>query len=131
MNTILILEDLEERIRAFRAAVATIPDVEIIFWRNLIRDLLDRLASASLISLDCDLLPARESGDDPGSGLNVCEFLARRRPSCPVLLHTSNYIKVWSMMNELAFAKWDRTSHATGRNGRTGLKQFGCPASEK
>lgn len=110
MTRILLLEDMEERINAFRTAVATIPDAELVLWRNaqeMIRDLPSCLASASVISLDHDLVRTKGSCEDPGSGLDVCEFLAKQNPICPVLLHTSNYIKVWSMMNELTYAKWD------------------------
>ena len=42
MRKILILEDMEDRITAFRAAAAKSPDVELVLWRNaadMIRDL--------------------------------------------------------------------------------------------
>lgn len=110
MKKILLLEDMEDRVVAFRAAVAKLPDVEMILWRDagtMIRNLPEHLSTASIISLDHDLLPAKGSGSDPGTGLDVCEALAKQKPCCPVLLHTANYIKVWSMMNELAFSKWD------------------------
>ncbi|RYD67427.1 MAG: hypothetical protein EOP84_30525 [Verrucomicrobiaceae bacterium] len=110
MKTILLLEDLEERVRAFEAAVATLEDTRLVLWcdaRVMIRDLPGLLPTASLISLDHDLLPQRGIPANPGSGLDVCEFLAKRKPECPVLLHTANYIKVWPMMNELSFAGWD------------------------
>jgi hypothetical protein len=110
MKKILILEDMEDRVTAFQAAAATLPDVELVLWRNatdMIRDLPTHLPSAVLISLDHDLLPVKGAHEDPGTGLDVCEALAKQRPTCPVLLHTANYIKVWSMMNELTDSKWD------------------------
>lgn len=110
MKKILLLEDMEDRVVAFREAVAKLTDVEMILWRDagaMIRDLPAHLSTASIISLDHDLLPAKGSVSDPGTGLDVCEALAKQKPTCPVLLHTANYIKVWSMMNELAFSKWD------------------------
>lgn len=110
MKKILLLEDMEHRVVAFRAAVAKLPDVEMILWRDagaMIRDLPDHLSTASIISLDHDLLPAKGCRTDPGTGMDVCKALAKQKPSCPVLLHTANYIKVWSMMNELTFSKWD------------------------
>lgn len=110
MRKILLLEDMEERIAAFQNAVAYLRDVEIVVWRDageMIRDLPARLSTASLISLDYDLLPAKGITRNLGTGLDVCEFLARRKPTCPVLLHTANYVKVWSMINELSFSKWD------------------------
>ena len=110
MQTILMLEDMQARIDAFRHAIAQLPGVQLLIWSNaaeMIRDLPQHLPTASLISLDHDLLPPKGSHVDPGSGLDVCEFLAKQEPRCPVLLHTSNYIKVWSMMNALNYAKWD------------------------
>jgi hypothetical protein len=111
MKTILMLEDMQARVDAFRQAVAQhLPGVELLIWGNaadMIRDLPARLPTAALISLDHDLLPPKGSNADPGTGLEVCEFLATQEPHCPILLHTSNYIKVWSMMNELSHARWD------------------------
>jgi hypothetical protein len=110
MKKILLLEDIEERITAFRAAVAKLPGVEMTVWRragSMIRDLPDHLPTASVISLDHDLLPPKGVRDSPGTGLEVCEALAKLKPGCPVLLHTANHIKVWPMMNELTFSKWD------------------------
>lgn len=110
MRTILLLEDLEERVRAFEEAVSTLGEARLVLWRDahaMIRDLPGLLPTASLVSLDHDLLPQKGIPSSPGSGLDVCEFLARRKPECPVLLHTANYIKVWPMMNELSFAGWD------------------------
>lgn len=110
MKKILLLEDMEARIVAFRAAVTKLEDVQMVLWRDagtMIRDLPDHLSTASIISLDHDLLPAKGCASDPGTGLDVCEVLAKRKPTCPVLLHTANYIKVWPMMNELAFSKWE------------------------
>ena len=110
MKKVLLLEDMEDRIVAFQAAIAQLAGVEIVIWRDariMIRDLPVILPMASLISLDHDLLPAKGAPGHPGTGLDVCEFLAKRKPICPVFLHTANYIKVWPMMNELCFSKWD------------------------
>lgn len=110
MKKILLLEDMEDRVVAFREAMKKLADVEMVLWRDagtMIRDLPEHLSTASIISLDHDLLPAKGSSINPGTGLDVCEALAKQKPTCPVLLHTANYIKVWPMMNELAFAKWD------------------------
>ena len=110
MRKILLLEDMEERVVAFRAATAKLPNIELLVWRNapaMIRDLPQHLPATALISLDYDLLRPKGTLENPGNGLDVCSALARKKPTCPVLLHTANYIKVWPMMNELAFAKWD------------------------
>lgn len=44
-----------------------------------------------LISLDHDLEPAEENrASDPGTGRDVADCLAGRRPTCPVIVHTTN-----------------------------------------
>jgi ADP-ribosylglycohydrolase len=43
---------------------------------------------------------------DPGTGLDVACFLGDFLPVCPVLLHSSNTDRVYSMHNELRFAGW-------------------------
>jgi hypothetical protein len=49
-----------------------------------------RFAKACLFSLDHDLAAlAREA--NPGTGLDVAEFLSLHAPMCPVILHTSNF----------------------------------------
>jgi hypothetical protein len=101
---------MEDRVVAFQAAIAQLPSVEIVAWRDariMIRDLPEHLPTTSLISLDHDLLPKKGGFDNPGTGLDVCKFLAKQKPMCPILLHTANYVKVWSMMNELSFSKWE------------------------
>jgi hypothetical protein len=59
-----------------------------------------------LISLDHDLVAQPGALNDPGTGLEVAEFLARHKPVCPIILHTSNNERRWSMHNELRFAGW-------------------------
>lgn len=44
-----------------------------------------------LISLDHDLEPTEESrSTDPGTGRDIADCLAARRPMCPVIVHTTN-----------------------------------------
>jgi hypothetical protein len=43
---------------------------------------------------------------DPGTGLEFAEFLAHEQPMCPVIIHTSNAERRWSMYNELRFGGW-------------------------
>src|SRR3954451_4635814 len=43
---------------------------------------------------------------DPGTGLDVARFLGDFMPVCPVLIHSSNMDRVYSMNNELRFAGW-------------------------
>ena len=47
-----------------------------------------------------------EAKDDPGTGLDIARFLGDFPPVCPVLIHSSNTERVWSMHNELRFAGW-------------------------
>jgi hypothetical protein len=110
MKKILLLEDMEKRVVAFRAAVAQLSGVELIVWRDariMIFDLLNHLSASSIVSLDHDLLPERGRHNNPGTGLEVCLALSKLKPCCPVVLHTANHIKVWPMMNELLRSKWD------------------------
>src|SRR3954468_10995701 len=43
---------------------------------------------------------------DPGTGVDVARFLGDFLPVCPVLIHSSNTDRVYSMHNELRFAGW-------------------------
>jgi hypothetical protein len=64
------------------------------------------LNQACLISLDHDLNPQLNVTTDPGTGLEVAEFLAKQSPICPVLIHSANHEKARSMHNELRFGGW-------------------------
>jgi len=106
----MVLEDNDDRIRAFESAVASLgSDFRLRLWRDaptMIAECGSTLGDACLISLDHDLAPLPGSSTDPGTGLEVAEFLSRQEPSCPVILHTSNHERRWSMHNELRFAGW-------------------------
>lgn len=55
--------------------------------------LTNNLSSVTLISLDHDLGPNRErKGEvfDPGIGREVVDFLVSQKPTCPVIIHTTN-----------------------------------------
>jgi hypothetical protein len=73
---------------------------------NMIADLPSVLNQACLISLDHDLNPQPNVTTDPGTGLEVAEFLTKQKPICPVLIHSTNHEKAWSMHNELRFSNW-------------------------
>ena len=103
---ILILEDNEDRIASFRAAGGAL-SAEGTVWPNAYRmaaELCDLLAAASLISLDHDL--NEPAGTDVGCGMDVVRELTRHKPTCPVLLHTSNVAASWSMLSELQDHGW-------------------------
>jgi ADP-ribosylglycohydrolase len=110
MIAILILEDNDERIAAFRKAVAMLStDIELKVWRDahsMIAECEQFFPNAVLISLDHDLNPVPGATSDPGTGVDVANFLSDFVPVCPVLIHSSNVDRVWSMHNELRFAGW-------------------------
>ena len=110
MKTILILEDNDERIAAFSKTAAALGDgLELRIWRDapsMIAECEEFFPTSKLISLDHDLNPIPDTTVVPGTGLNVARFLGDFLPACPVLIHTSNTDRVYSMHNELRFAGW-------------------------
>ena len=109
-RTILILEDNDERIAGFQNAAARLrADYELKVWRDapsMIAECERFFATAALISLDHDLNPQPGATADPGTGLDVAQFLADFLPVCPLLIHSSNTDRAYSMQNELRFAQW-------------------------
>lgn len=109
IGNLTILEDNEDRIREFERAVASLGGFQLHLWRNahrMIAECLPLLQNCLLISLDHDLNTESANADDPGTGLEVAKFLARQKPICPVIIHTSNTEGRWSMHNELRFGEW-------------------------
>lgn len=96
--------------RKFRKAIAGISGLLVTkIWfdaPSMIQEIEGFLSEAGLISLDHDLNPQADSKFDPGTGLDVAEYLAKMRPVCPVILHSSNFERVWSMHNELNHSGW-------------------------
>jgi ADP-ribosylglycohydrolase len=110
MKTILILEDNAERIAEFEKVVPQLGgDYEVKFWRDahsMCAECERYFPAAALISLDHDLNPAPGVTKDPGTGLDVARCLGDFMPACPVLIHSSNTDRAYSMQNELRFANW-------------------------
>lgn len=110
MKTILILEDNDERIAGFQTAVATLGEgFELKIWRDahsMIAECEAFFPTTVLISLDHDLNPQPGTTNDPGTGLKVAKFLAACRPVCPLVIHSTNADRAYSMHNELRFADW-------------------------
>ncbi len=110
MKTILILEDNDERIAAFRKTVTALGDgFELKVWQDapsMIAECEAFFPNTALISLDHDLNPMPGATADPGTGLDVAKFLADFLPACPVLIHSSNTDRAYSMQNELRFSHW-------------------------
>ena len=100
MKRVLILEENAER-RADFQRVARTMGLEVKAWDDahaMQSECEHYFQDAALISLEHDL--------DRGCGLDVAKFLAERAPVCPVILHTSNTDRSFSMYNELRFANW-------------------------
>src|SRR5438105_9388021 len=110
MKTILLLEDNDERIAAFKKTIAALGDgFDLKVWRDaptMIAECDQFFGSTALISLDHDLNPMPGATVDPGTGVDVARFLGDFMPVCPVLIHSSNTDRVYSMHNELRFAGW-------------------------
>lgn len=107
----MILEDDADRVREFERAVGTLGShFKLCLWRDaptMKAKCSELLADTCLISLDHDLAPLNNRSRDPGTGLEVAEFLSRLKPVCPVIVHTSNHERRWSMHNEFRFAGWN------------------------
>ena len=109
-QTIMILEDNSDRIRDFKAAVDSLgPEFRLRLWHDaptMMAECLPVLPECCLISLDHDLHPMPGATCDPGNGLEVAELLGQQEPVCPVIIHTSNTERRWSMYNEFRFGQW-------------------------
>jgi ADP-ribosylglycohydrolase len=110
MKMVLLLEDNTDRIGAFREATTALGKgwgVQV--WRDaatMIAECEGFLEKAAVISLDHDLERQPGAAHDPGTGLEAASFLAAYPPVCPVIIHSSNADRAWSMHNELRFAGW-------------------------
>ncbi len=110
MKTILILEDNEARTALIRRAIMRLGhEFEVKIWSDapsMCAECEAFFPDAALISLDHDLNPPSGSRADPGTGVDVARFLGDFLPVCPVIVHSQNMERVWSMYNELRFAGW-------------------------
>ena len=110
MKTLLLLEDNSERIAAFETALPKLgDDWQLRIWRDahtMLAECEEYFENTHLISLDHDLNPQPGAVNDPGTGLDVAKFLASHFPFCPIIIHSTNADRAWSMHNELRFAKW-------------------------
>ena len=110
MKTLLLLEDNAERIAAFESVLSELGnDWQMQIWRDaprMIAECANHFPNTHLISLDHDLNPQPDATSDPGTGLEVAKFLASHFPFCPVIIHSTNSDRAWSMHNELRFGGW-------------------------
>jgi len=110
---VAILDDEPERIREMTCALlGREPRCEVVAFDNapdMIVWLAGHLEEAALICLDHDLGPNRvRNGEvfDPGTGRDVANYLATRKPTCRVLIHTTNTLAAPGMAMALEDAEW-------------------------
>lgn len=112
-DVIAILEDDQRRADAMKEEIQRLfPSARTVFFDNapdMLEWLRNGLPSVRLLCLDHDLGPNRQrQGEtfDPGIGRDVAEFLAARKASCPVLIHSSNAEGAYGMQFTLEDAGW-------------------------
>lgn len=107
---LLILDDDRTRLRGFDEIVPRLGKEWVIrAWRDapsMIAEIDLLLGEAQLISLDHDLYKDSLSDPDPGSGRMIADLLSKRKPVCPVIVHSTNTDAAWGMLNELTSARW-------------------------
>ncbi len=110
---IVILEDNSDRQAAMRACLADrFSQYDAHFFDNpaeMIAFLSEHLSDTVAISLDhdLDLIPGPDGRCiDPGTGREVADFLAQNKPTCPVILHTTNSVAAVGMETVLRDAGW-------------------------
>lgn len=133
MKILLLLEDNAERVDGFRSAVRALgDDWHLHVWQDapsMVSEYEEFLEQPALISLDHDLNPQPGVADDPGTGLDVARFLSAHPPICPVIIHSSNIERSWSMHNELRHAGW--TVERVGPIGQDWIANAWLPKARK
>ena len=109
-QVIVILEDNKDRIAAMDECLADkFPFFERRFFRTAaatIAWLAENLPRVVCLSLDHDLEPTSPGDPDPGTGRMVADFLATSRPTCPVIIHTTNRVAADGMEMALVDGGW-------------------------
>lgn len=110
---IVVLEDNPERVAIMRACIAdrfyTFAPHFFDDAREAIRFLDSHLAETLAVALDNDLeMKTGRDGRcvDAGEGRQVAEFLATKKPVCPVIIHTTNSDAAVAMEAMLRDAGW-------------------------
>jgi hypothetical protein len=110
---IAILEDNDDRRAVMRARLTDrFYQYQTCLFASageMIHFLNEHLADTLVISLDHDLelLPGPDGQcTDPGTGREVADYLARRDPVCPVIIHTTNVAAAAGMERVLHEAHW-------------------------
>jgi len=113
---IAILEDERERTSMMKKLLTDdFPDYDLVFFDNT-PEMLDwlkvNLDQIKLICLDHDLGSDRVIKGikaDPGTGRDIVSFLETRKPTCPVIIHTTNSFGRDAMKFALQDAGWNTT----------------------
>jgi hypothetical protein len=109
-QSIVVLEDNTERIAVMEDCLADkFPFFERQFFRTAPAAnawLRENGATVACISLDHDLEPMSPGDADPGTGRMVADLLAGFRPTCPIILHTTNRLAADGMELVLADSGW-------------------------
>jgi len=107
-RTIAILEDDTGRTSAMRELLdAHLSQFEHRFFISadaMIEWLAIHLDHLLIISLDHDLEPIGQA--NPGTGRIVADYLAMKKPRCPVIIHSTNRHAVVGMKQTLEDAEW-------------------------
>lgn len=110
VKTLLLLDDNDDRVAAFEEVVDELgDDWRLLLWRDaptMLAQCEQFFETAHLVSLDHDLNRQPGVTSDPGTGLDVAKLLASHPALCPVIIHSTNTDRAWSMHNELRFAGW-------------------------
>jgi CheY-like chemotaxis protein len=114
MMKIIILEDNRDRQAEMRRCLQDrFHQYEAVIFdeaKEMVAYLEGNLKSALIISLDHDLeLVPQPNGKllDSGTGREVADFLAQRKPACPVIIHTTNSAAGDGMEFLLREAHWE------------------------
>jgi hypothetical protein len=96
VRLLLVPDDDRARLRGFEEIASRLGDDWIVKgWRDaptMLAEIDRYLDAAGLISL--------------GSGRLVADYLCKRKPACPVIVHTTNTDAAWGMHNVLRSAGW-------------------------
>jgi len=110
-QVVLMLEDNADRLTRFsRVLREAWPQLTLHHWRDaaeMIRECPPYLSDCVLICLDHDLDPIPTPdcfSRDAGDGLQVAKFLAAAKPTCPILIHSSNGDGARRMLGEFELA---------------------------
>jgi CheY-like chemotaxis protein len=111
---IAILEDNADRRAVMQSCLADrFHQYELHFFdevSEMIDFLEESLPETIVIALDHDLeLKPGPSGKpiDPGTGRDVADYLARKAPACPIIIHTTNVSAARGMEKVLHDANWE------------------------